>query len=99
MFCFLYTDDVIVEEEHKKNPPQKNAFAVMMKAARELEFPPRLFSTPKRYEVGRGDHYLHDIIYFLKEKSQGFSTGNENTTRKQVVKILTNASYIICIHE
>ena len=71
----LYSKEVVVEQEHSPNP-QKNVFVVMMMAAKELKLPPEVFSTPERYEVGRGDHRLHDdIIDFLKGKCLGFSTG------------------------
>ena len=94
----LYSEEVVVEQEHSPNP-QKNAFAVMMMAAKELKLPPKVFSTPERYKVGRGDHRLHDdIIDFLKGKCLGFSTGTENTTGKQIVKVLTDALYYIQPH-
>ena len=56
-----------------------------MDASKQLKLPAKTFSTPERYEIGRGDHRLHDDIDFLKERSLGFSPGTENTTGKQVV--------------
>ena len=43
--------------------PQRNAFILMMAAARELKLPPKIFAISERYEVGRGDHRLHDDIF------------------------------------
>ena len=90
--------DVDLQQETSVAPPQ-NAFTVMMMAARELKFPPKVFSTPERYEIGRGDHRLHDdIIDFLKKRGLGFSPGVENSTGKQVVKALSDALFYIQPH-
>ena len=57
----LYSEEVLVEQEHSPNP-QKNDFAVMMMAAKELKLPPKVFSTPERYEVGRS--YVQNLVIF-----------------------------------
>ena len=68
--CFIRYD-IAVQKEPSVNAP-RNTFTVMMTAAIELKFPPKMFSTPETYEIGRGDHCLHDnIIDFLKERMLG----------------------------
>ena len=42
--------------------PQRNAFTLMMAAARELNLPPKIFTTTDKYELEKGDHRLHDDI-------------------------------------
>lgn len=90
--------DVAVHQEPSDNPP-RNAYTVMMMAAKELKFPSKVFSTPERYEIGRGDHRLHDdVVDFLRNKGLGFSPGAENTTGKQVVKSVSDALFYIQPH-
>lgn len=76
-------------------PPQKNAFSVMMVAARELRLPSKILSTPERYETGRGDHRVHDdVIDYMKDKGLGFSAG----TGKQIVGALSKALFYMQPH-
>ena len=86
-------------DEQPQITPIRNAFTVLMDASKQLKLPAKTFSTPERYEIGRGDHRLHDdIIDFLKERGLGFSPGTENTTGKQVVKALCDALFFIQPH-
>ncbi len=50
-------------------PSQRGAFTVMIVAAREVKLPSKILTTPERYEIGRGDHRLHDdVIDFIKKR-------------------------------
>jgi hypothetical protein len=99
MIYSIYEIEPVAMQESPASSTQRNAFTVMMSAAKELKFPSKVFSTPERYEVGRGDHRLHDdVVDFLKQKCLGFSPGTENTTGKQVTKSSSDALFYLQPH-
>ena len=95
-FICFEVQSMLDEQPPLTEPSQRSAFTVMMVAPREVKLPSKILITPERYEIGRGDHRLHDdVIDFMKNKGLGFSPGTENTTGKQVVKALSDALFYI----